>query len=117
MYAWPTDVDESLFAGRSVQAITFTENTLHVVFEPPCSITILSGLTFKMADGAAEVCTIPIRETRLPQTLGLRVKRATLVDRRDLHLALENGSELWLDGASDGYECYSVRLGEREFIV
>ncbi len=117
MYEWPNTLDESTFVGRTIQAITFTENTVHFVFEPPCSITVLSALTFRMADGTLEESTIPIRETRLPQTLGLAVRRATLVDRRDLHLELSDGSEVWIDGASLNYECYSVSLGGRGFVV
>lgn len=117
MYSWPNDFEVNVFVGRTIQVVTFTLNTANIVFDPPCSITVLSGFVLRMTDTALEESTIPVGKTQLPQLIGFEVQSAKLLNQRDLCLTFNNGSQLSIDGASTDYECYSVKLGEREVII
>lgn len=65
MYGLPTDFDSNFLIGRKLELISFSENTLSIVFDAEVSITVLASIKYN-----EDVFDIPIKRSSLMSLLG-----------------------------------------------
>jgi hypothetical protein len=119
VYKLPADLDLTMFVGRTVDALTFTENTVHFVLsgDDDLSITVEGETLHELEAGGIYSETVPATETRLVQLLGRTVTRASSEGDVTLRLEFEGGHTVRIIGESDLYEMYRITFGSREIIV
>jgi hypothetical protein len=118
MYGLPIDFDGSEFVERQLIQISFTENTIHLVFEGDVSLTLLSTFKYRLAqsDTTYEE-TIPVLSSQLMGLIGDKVKSATASRNGELSLLFGTGGNLTCVDDSTEYESYSIHIGDKEIIV
>lgn len=123
MYTLPNDFDATVFVGRRVEALTFSENTINLDFggDERLLVTTESGVTYEFRDGNDVPVTrqeeVKLPETSLVRLVGKRVVSAAVGDNVNLQLQFENGDIVWFDGRSQQYEMYRIFVGARELVV
>lgn len=119
MYGLPKDFTGDFLVGRTLEAVTFTENTVHFAFDNEVSLTVESSLKHvaSSADEAPDPQPVPLRHSRLMELVGNRIRSAEAVDSGTLRLLFENEQVLSVFDDSTSYESYSIRNGGQEIYV
>jgi len=118
VYGLPADFEPALFLGRELEQVSFTANTVHLIFEGDASITILGTFEVRLVQGAASVRqTPPLEQSNLMGLVGRRVVSAHRAGAGTIALAFEEGGALLCLDESTQYESYTIRIGGREIVV
>jgi hypothetical protein len=118
MYGLPEDFDASVFVGRELQQVSFTANTISLVFDGDVAIAVESTIVLQLGSVAApERQTPPVTSSRLMALAGLTVQSAR--SDRDGTLALDfgGGRSLTLLDDSSQYESYQIQMPGRQIVV
>jgi len=118
MYGLPVGFDASVFVGRKLDQLSFSENTLHLIFDSEISITVLSSISFQKGGASAEQrFEVPIGSTDLMMLLGRVVQRASAERSGRLILEFDGAYALTFEDDSDAYESYHIQIGDKRTIV
>jgi Family of unknown function (DUF6188) len=119
MYGLPKDFTGDFFIGRTLEAVTFTVNTVHLRFDNEVSVTVLSSLQHVTSseDELRDPQLVPLSNSRVMELLGQRVRDAVAVDFGTLRLIFENDQTLSIFDDSTYYESYSIQCGAKETYV
>ena len=109
MYGLPSGFDPSIFVGRELIQLSFTTNTLDILFDGDTAITLEGGFEFQRSAGdTPERQRVPVKASSLMSLLGARVQSATGTLSGALKLHFETGASLTcLDDVQ--YESYHIR--------
>ncbi len=116
MYGLPADFDGSVFVGREVVEVSFTVNTVHVVFEGDTSITIGSRFVLQLGE-VREEQAVPVKSSSLMALIGRSVRLVYASPDGTLRLQFEGGDALTCLDDSKMYESYQIHFSGREIIV
>ena len=119
MYKLPSGFDGAFFVGRTLESLTFSENTVHFAFDQQVCVTVTSSLQHCLPSDAeqAVVQHVPLAESRLMQLLGRSVAQAKGDEDGTLTLLFDGGHVLKVFDDQTGYESYSINDGKREIFV
>lgn len=120
MYPLPDDFDPHVFAGRELEQVSFLPYSVKLVFDRGLSVQVFSEVVLEPPDGDIcrfELSDVPIRSATLEGLVGLNIERAAVEPRATLVLDFENGHVLRIVEDRAPYECYHLRVGDREIIV
>jgi hypothetical protein len=118
MYGLPADFDPNIFAGRRIEAITFAENVIVIVFSDALTVSISGTILYQEAtDTSHRRERPPVAHTSLVGAVGRAVVATELKSPQELILRLEGGFAVTLLDDSDAYECYLISVAGREIIV
>jgi hypothetical protein len=119
MYELPSDFDPSVFVGRRLELVSFSENTLRFDFDGPdaASVTAEGAVSHGTRGQPLKRFDVPNTETTVVQAVGHLVQRVAASDRIDLLLAFDDGQVIVVHGDSEWYEMYSISIGSRRIIV
>ena len=117
MYKWPSELKPLEFRGLVLEGVTFTTNTVSLLFDKGFHVTVESRLSLTVG-GVEEDVPIPPTKTHLTCLLGKTVQASGIdVDGASLLLTFNDGCQLRLEGNDDQYECFHIRAKGREFTV
>ena len=119
MYELPNSFDPSTFNGRILDVVSFSANSIVLVFEADLRITI-GGAYAHEIPGEAPIlkrADMSTAESRLMGLAGKRVTQASSADRKTLVLEFEDGRVVKCIGDCDEYECYHIVEAGTEIIV
>jgi hypothetical protein len=118
MYGLPADFDASVFVGRELEQITFTTNTIGLVFKGDIVVTVESSLVFRAGESAEPIKeSPPVESSGLMALLGRQVLLADTGADGSLTFHLSGGGTLALLDDSREYESYHILTPEREIVV
>ncbi len=118
MHGIPQDFDASIFVGSIFELVTFTQNSIHFVFNPGGTITLTSLYVYRFdraADGV-EKGVVPVTSSRLMELVGQEVRSAEK-EKRVLRLCFDEERSLEFLDDSDQYESFTITIGNREIFV
>jgi len=117
MYEWPKELDVmTVFVGKELEGIFFSVNTVSLHFDSKFSVTIMSNYVYLLGAITEEI-SFPIYNTHLISSIGSKVTKAELYEKKDIHLWFENGAKLKIHGSTRGYEDYSFYLNGKEYYI
>ena len=118
MYGLPSDFDPSVFVGRSVASVCYSENTTQIFLDDRTIITIWGSLAHSaVAEVAARTETVPTESSALMRLAGRTVVDASVNHGKNLRLKFDDGQVLECLDDSDQYESYSIATGDKQIIV
>lgn len=118
MYGLPPDFDGQAFVGQILSSITFTVNTIHLLFGSDVVLTVLSTYAYRLAaDGVGHTEQVPVTETAVPSLIGRQVTSTNVTEGRNFTLGFDSGAEFSCIDDSDEYESYIIKIYGREIIV
>lgn len=120
MYPLPDDFGPDVFAGRELERVCFVPYSIELGFGRDLSIQIFSEIAHEGTDGEicrSEASGTPIKSSTLMTLVGSKVEHASVGPRATLVLSFENGHVLRIVEDRAPYECYHLRVGERQIIV
>ena len=119
MYGLPRDVDLSFVVGKTVELVSFSQNTVFLAFDGDVSLTITSSFEFyrRADDEEATVQTVPVKQSDLMHLLGRQVEGAAGVVDGTLTLKFCGGARLRCFDDSANYESYRIAHGDHEIVV
>lgn len=114
MNGLPPEFTESSFVGAKVESLGFTENTIHVCFDKPLTITLNAYFAHRRSrEAPLEAVTVLVQESALPALVGQEVVAASLSqDRRRLVLSFLDGQELHCLDEDPRYHSFWIETGE-----
>jgi hypothetical protein len=117
MYGLPADFDPGVLVGTTLDAITFTENTVHLALGDTMSITLQAGFSYRVSSGRPTRCEIvPTKSSELMALAGRRILAAS-ARAGDLRIDLDGGAYIACIEDAAPYESYTIRVGDREIFV
>lgn len=119
MYGFPSGFDASRFVGRTLELVSFSENTVHLSFDETVSITIESCFAhWTQGDvGHSHRRTVPVSDSQLMQMLGASIESAEAASDGTLTLRFTNGHMFACYDDAPMYEAYRMRFGDEEIFV
>jgi hypothetical protein len=118
MYGLPSDFDASVFVGAELVLVSYTANTIHLVFEPDLEVTIESSHIVRIDSNATEtVARPPVVTSCLMALVGKKVQTAVGTSDGTLVLTFENGGSVSCIDDSKEYESYRIRSNGKEFVI
>lgn len=109
MYGLPQDFDYSIFAGRTLRAVTFTINTVHLMFDEDLSITIESSYAHQVDnDDQGRKEEVPAQHSTLMSLIENTVKSAEDGGNGTLVLRFKDEQVLQCFDDSPQYESYRI---------
>jgi hypothetical protein len=117
VYRIPPDFDGRAFVGQVLSSITFTENTVHLVFGSELSLTVLAAYLYQLStDGTTRNERVPAAETAALGLVGRRVLN-TAHHSQSFTLELDSGGTFTCIDDSDQYESFIIKIEDGEMIV
>jgi hypothetical protein len=118
MYGLPPDFEPSMFAGRELLQVSFTINTVDLLFDDDVGITIEGTFEFRAREGRpSERQTIPSTSSALVELVGHKVVAAAAQQNGVLTLDFDNGGRLTCLDESSQFESYHIRSRTLELTV
>ncbi len=119
MIGLPSDFDAALFVGRTVEQVSFTENTISLRFDAGLVLTIEGSFRHEAEAGSAleELSEVPVESSRLVMLAGRRIAKAEGRPDGTLILLFEGGQQLLCYDDSREYECYHIEQGTTRITV
>jgi Family of unknown function (DUF6188) len=118
MHSLPPDFDASAFTGTELVQVSFSANTVHLVFETDVQMTIVGPFFVQVHCGLPPVrYSPPVESSSLMALIGKRVVSASGDADGTLTLQFENGGKIICIDESKNYESYTLIIGGREIIV
>jgi hypothetical protein len=119
MYGLPPQFDATFLMGRTLEAVSFTSNTVTLCFDNDILITLLSS--FEYADLATLESSprvrVPVKQSNLMELIDRQITSVEGDKLGTLTLEFDRGSMLRLFDDSSEYESYRIAHGAREIIV
>ena len=117
MREWPSDLDvKTVFVEKELEMICFALSSIYLHFPDKLLLTVMSDFVYSSSQITEEI-SFPIRSTYLISSIGSKIIKAELIDKKDLCLWFEDGAKIEINGSTRMYECYSVNFKGREFYV
>lgn len=119
MYGWPDSLDPIRFVGHVLNELTFTQNTVHLVFDEQLSVTIESCYMHSI-DGEVDeggLTCLPVKRSSLMQLLGESIESAVATKHGALTLNFTNRQKLVCIDDDPLYEAYRVKIGDEEYVI
>jgi hypothetical protein len=134
----PSDFDPEVFVGRLLELVSFSENTIVLVFADALTVSISGTVAYQRSPDAPvereraaaplkrarERATAPVKREQAPalrtgliDAVGRVVEAAELKSPRELILRLEGDFSVTLLDDCDHYECYQIELKDRLVVV
>jgi hypothetical protein len=118
MYGLPRNFDASVFVGQELSLVSFSANTINLVFDDQHSITMESSFAYTTSANTAEIeQAIPGISSGVMGLLGKTVVRAESHENGLLVLSFEGGGVITCRDDSDDYESYHICIGEKQIDV
>ena len=118
MYGLPVDFDASIFVGRELAQVTFTENTVHLTFDGDLAITVESSFILKLGAQAEAIKQAPpLKSSNLMTLVGSKIRLAEATRDGTLTLHFERGETLAFLDDSKEYESYHIHATGKVFTV
>jgi len=119
MYGLPADFDATVFVNQELAQVSFTINTVHLVFDDGKMAITLEGAYVTKLDAGAEAKrqSPPIRSSDLMSFIGRRVSSAEAAETGVLTLQFEGGGSLACLDEMKEYEAYHIYVNGREIVV
>lgn len=119
MYGLPAGFDASRFVGRTLEQVSFTANTVNLIFDQNVSLTLESNYEHILLDErhSSAIANIPVAESQLMQLLGEPIRMASASADGTLILSFANGHSLKCYDDSSEYESYKISFGDEEIVV
>lgn len=118
MYGLPDTFDASVFVGVQLVQVSFSANTVNLVFEPAISVTIEAAFVVNAGAGLQPVkCSPPVRSSELMALIGAHVVVATGNADGTLVLDFDNGGRVVCLDDSAHYESYKIRANGLDLVV
>ena len=118
MYGLPKDFDTSIFLGKTIQAISFSANTIDFMFDDALSITATGSFSHHIpGQNSDEVESIPVKNSKLMQLTEKSVVSAKVEGRGNLVLQFNDGQILRCIDDTPRYESYSITYHSKETFV
>lgn len=119
MYKLPKDFDASFFVGKSLDFLTFSQNSVAMVFSESVCITVESSLQHKTGTEATDepIQHLPLHDSQLTQLLGRSVTQAFGQEDGTLTIIFDNGHVLNIFDDQESYESYSIMDGKRTIYI
>lgn len=118
MYGLPRNFDASVFVGQELSLVSFSTNTVNLVFDDQHSITIESSFTYTTSANTVEIAqAIPGIFSGVMGLIGKTVIRAEAHANGLLVLSFEGGGMITCRDDSDDYESYHIRIGQKQIDV
>jgi hypothetical protein len=119
MYGLPANFDGSIFVGRFLEQICFTENQVALHFDDAISIVIGSSFSYETSQPQSTIilAKMPLVESNLMQLLGFAVAKAFGDKDGTLTLRFENNHIFKCFDDSCQYESYAIYHNGEEIIV
>jgi uncharacterized protein DUF6188 len=116
MYGLPENFDASVFVGRRLEQVSFTANTLRLLFDEEVAITLEASFIHRQ-QGREKKEAVPPQSSELMKLLGRTVRRAE--GRRDGTLTLEfdEGEAIVCLDDSPQYESFHIQIRDKELHV
>src|SRR5574341_2119657 len=117
MYGLPEDFDASVFVGRELQQVSFTANTISLIFDGDVAIAVESTIIVQLGEVAVpERQSVPMTSSSLMSLAGLTVQRARSERNGTLALDFGRGRTLTLLDDSSQYESYQLQILGRQIV-
>jgi len=119
MYGLPSDFDVSAFIGIELVQISFSANTIHLVFEPDVQVTIESSFVVQAGPDLPPLKdSPPLKSSNMMTLISQRVRSASssAIDG-SLTLHFEGGGFILFIDDSENYESYKIVIQGKEIIV
>ena len=117
MHEWPSDVNvKTVFVDKELEMICFAQYSIYLHFPDKLLLSVMSDFVYSSAEMIEET-TFPIRQTHIISSIGSKIVKVELVEKKDLHLWFQDGAKLEINGSNIWYECYSVKIKDKEFYV
>jgi len=115
MYGLPDDFDGTFFVGLELELVSYSANTVSLIFNKDVSITIESSFEHRATpdQSDAEVQRIPVSCSDLMQLLGLSVERVDAKTDGTLTLYFSGGHVFRCFDDAANYESYQIANGNR----
>lgn len=120
MYGLPEDFDASFFVGLELGYVTYSVNTVCLIFGKDVSISIESSFQHQATpnEADAEIQHVPITTcSDLMQLLGRSVEAVNANADGTLTLTFSGGHVFRCFDDASGYESYSIEHGGERIIV
>lgn len=118
MYGLPTEFDASVFVGKQLQLICFSENTISFSFDENVMLTILGSYVFQEGTNALiQKHRVPVMSSNLMCLVGKIISHAEGRADGSLKLEFDTAHVLTLIDDSKEFEAYTIRIGNKEIMV
>ena len=118
MYGLPATFDPSVFVGAELVEVSFSANTVNLIFEPEIVVTIEAAFVISAGAGLQSVKhSPPVQSSDLMTLIGERVVAATGEADGTLVLGFENGGRITCLDDSMHYESYKIRAKGLDLVV
>jgi hypothetical protein len=118
MYKLPKDFDGTFFIGRTLQNVSYSENTVFFGFDENVSVTATSSLQHEIpGDKESLIQKVPLTESKLMKLPGHCIVKASGDEEGTLTLVFDNEHVLKVFNDDPHYECYSINNGKQEIYV
>lgn len=117
MYGLPEDFDATVFLGHELVMVSFTTNTVNLVFDGDVAITIEASFRHHSPTGEASTEVPPVRSSTLMTLLGHRVVAARSSRDGTLTLQFDGAGSIDCLDDSKAFESYHLRFADREVVV
>jgi hypothetical protein len=118
MYGLPRDFDPDIFRGRRLEAVTYAENVIVLVFSDHCTVSISGRVRYQTAADAPLVTEQPpVAHTCLVVAVGQTVEATNMRSPQELILHFERGATVTLLDESSSFESYLIEVDGRTIVV
>jgi hypothetical protein len=118
MNGLPANFDASVFLGKDLILVSFTQNTAHFSFDDDRGVTVESSFSYRPGPGAAESeQSVPVASSDVMRLLGRKVTRAEPRADGSLRLEFEGGGAITFLDDSAEYESYHLHIGSEQIDV
>jgi hypothetical protein len=119
MYKLPKDFDGKFFVGKTLENVSFSENTVFFGFGEHVSVTVMSSLQHQYASESeqSDIQHVPLTESKLMQLPGSSVIKVKGDEDGTLTLFFNSGHILRIFDDLPNYESYSFSDGKHEIYV
>ncbi len=116
MYGLPDTFDATIFVGQTLLQVTFSENTVQLLFDGGTSVTIMSSFDVRTGESSEEQA-IPVRSSSAMSLVGHAVTSAEGKRDGTLTLTLSGDTSITVHDDSEEYESYVIKVGDQEVYV
>jgi len=118
MYGLPATFDASVFVGVQLMQLSFSANTVNLIFEPEIVVTIEAAFVVSAGAGLQPVqYSPPVQFSDLMTLIGEHVVVATGSVDGTLVLEFDNGGRIVCLDDSVHYESYRIRANGLDLVV
>jgi hypothetical protein len=117
MKEWPNELDvTTVFVGREMEGIFISVNNISLHFDNKFFITVMSNYIYSSGSISEEI-SFPIQNTHLIASIGSKITKAELFEKKDIRLWFEDGAKLEINGSTRGYDDYCLNFNGKEYYI